>query len=228
MGLKLSSRSRVAARMSSLKEPNVPSSEIATVGMGCFWGVESLYGATPGVLRTRVGFTGGNEQGPTYHNLGDHTEGTEIEYDPSVITYEGILDLFWKKHDPTEKHKRQYMSIIWYHTPEQKAIAERTFQEAQKKLSRPIVTDIAPAKMFYNAEKYHQKYRLQGHKELMKILKDAGLDDIITSHVAARLNGYLGGQGTLMQFRKEDLGLPEEAKAYVEKLLERGITASCH
>ncbi|XP_022695812.1 peptide methionine sulfoxide reductase-like isoform X3 [Varroa jacobsoni] len=228
MGLKLSSRSRVAAKMSSLREPKVTGAEIATIGMGCFWGVEALYGATPGVLRTRVGFTGGDVQNPNYHDLADHTEGTELEYDPAVITYEGILDFFWKKHDPTEKHKCQYKSIIWYHSDDQKAIAERTLKEAQKRFSKPIVTEIAPAKVFYNAERYHQKYRLQGHKELMTILKNAGMDDIITSHVAARLNGYLGGHGSLAQFQSEDLGLPDEAKAYVAKVLQKSVTVSCH
>lgn len=193
--------------------------EKATFGMGCFWGCDSLYGATKGVLRTRVGYSGGTTPSPVYRNMGDHTEVIEIDYDPSQITYPELLDLFWNNHEYglTKRIKRQYMSLILYHNEEQRRISEASLREEQhKRAPEQIITEIAPAGVFYPAEDYHQKYRLQGHRELAKGI---GLTSELlqSSHIAARLNGYLIGVGGIEQFEKdaERLGLSEEQIHYV-------------
>lgn len=142
--------------------------EIATFGAGCFWGVEELYRQTPGVISTRVGYSGGNTVNPTYESVCEgntnHAEVVEITYDSSKITYEHLLTLFWKNHNPTTINRQgydigtQYRSIIFYHNQNQKEIAEKSLIEAQKKFSKPIVTIIEKAKTFYKAEDYHQQY----------------------------------------------------------------------
>ncbi|KAL1129292.1 hypothetical protein AAG570_013821 [Ranatra chinensis] len=190
--------------------------------MACFWGPDSLFGATLGVVATRVGYSGGKKPNPSYRDLGDHTEAIAIEYDPNVINYNGLLELFWSHHDPTAKCKRQYTSLIFYHDDEQKALAEKSLKEKQGKYKNPIVTEIIPASTFYDAEDYHQKYRLQGHSSLCK---DIGLEGngrlIKESFLAARLNGYVVGMGGIAQFEKElpSLGLDEKTADYVRRLV---------
>ncbi|XP_058118270.1 peptide methionine sulfoxide reductase [Anopheles ziemanni] len=193
--------------------------EKATFGMGCFWGCDSLFGATRGVLRTRVGYAGGTTESPVYKKMGDHTEVIEIDYDPKKISYSDLLELFWNNHEYglTTRIKRQYMSLILYHSEEQRKIAEDSRAEEQiKRAPEQIITEIAAAGAFYPAENYHQKYRLQGHSDLAKGI---GLtsDLLHSSHVAARLNGYLIGVGGLEQFDEEVslLGLSKEQAQYV-------------
>ncbi|XP_053684722.1 peptide methionine sulfoxide reductase-like [Sabethes cyaneus] len=193
--------------------------EKATFGMGCFWGCDSLFGATLGVLRTSVGYSGGTTGSPVYKNMGDHTEVIEIHYDPTQISYSALLDLFWNNHEYglTTRIKRQYMSLILCHNEEQRRTAEASRTEEQiKRAPEQIITEIATAGIFYPAEDYHQKYRLQSHRELTKEL---GLNPELlqTSHVAARLNGYLIGVGGMDQFDSdaERLGLSEEQIQYV-------------
>lgn len=92
--------------MALLHDVNIPAKK-ATFAMGCFWGPDAYFGATKGVLRTRVGFTGGSKDGPAYKSLGDHTEAIEIDFDPSEISYESLLQLFWTNHDPTARTTKQ-------------------------------------------------------------------------------------------------------------------------
>lgn len=132
--------------------------EQATFSMGCFWGPDEFFSGLPGVLSTTVGYAGGTTEHPTYDDIGDHTETIEIEFDPSVITYQKLLDAFVREHDPTYKAKTQYKSIIFYHSEEQKKAAERTLKEIQGNTSRPVVTELRPAGVFTRAEEYHQKY----------------------------------------------------------------------
>ncbi|XP_065090962.1 peptide methionine sulfoxide reductase-like [Ochlerotatus camptorhynchus] len=193
--------------------------EKATFGMGCFWGCDSLFGATKGILRTCVGYSGGTTPAPVYRNMGDHTEVIEIHYDPTVISFSDLLDLFWNNHEYglTTRIKRQYMSLILYHSEEQRRISmESRAEEHIKRAPEKIITEIAPAGIFYPAEDYHQKYRLQGHRELAKSI---GLTSELLhkSHVAARLNGYLIGVGGLEQFDKDAdrLGLNADQIQYV-------------
>ena len=144
--------------------------EKATFGAGCFWGVEAAFRQIPGVVDTRVGYTGGNVENPSYELVCSHTTGhaeaVEVTYDPERVSYEDLLDVFWAKHNPTTKNRQgfdlgsQYRSAIFFHSPEQEAAALRTKDERQEKLRWPkrIVTEIVPADEFYEAEDYHQQY----------------------------------------------------------------------
>ncbi|CAG4962608.1 unnamed protein product [Colias eurytheme] len=206
-----------------LHDVDIPTKK-ATFGMGCFWSNDSLFGVTPGVIRTRVGYSGGTTKSPHYRNIGDHTEVIEIDFDPKSVTYEDLLEMFWANHEYglTTKLKRQYQSMILYHDEEQRTAAEASHKEMQVRCNGQLRTEIAPAGTFYPAEDYHQKYRLQGHKDLCRSL---GLDSskLQTSHLAARLNGYLVGIGGKTQFEQEvvRLGLTEKQAEYVRRELER-------
>ena len=142
----------------------------ATFGAGCFWGVEERFRSVPGVIKTAVGYSGGHRENPTYHDVctgtTNHTEVVEVEFDPSLVSYNDLLDLFWASHDPTTPNRQgpdygtQYRSAIYYHDEQQKAEAEasRAHQDASGRFRRPIVTEITPASTFWMAEDYHQKY----------------------------------------------------------------------
>jgi peptide-methionine (S)-S-oxide reductase len=144
--------------------------ETATFAAGCFWGVESEFRRQNGVISTQVGYTGGKLENPTYHAVCSdrtgHAEAVEIQFDPTVISYEKLLDLFWELHDPTTVNRQgpdigsQYRSAIFFHTPEQEAIAKASKEKLQAsgRYSRPIATEIKPAPDFYRAEEYHQQY----------------------------------------------------------------------
>jgi methionine-S-sulfoxide reductase len=145
-------------------------SETATLAGGCFWGVEELIRKLPGVLETTVGYTGGTLENPRYENVKTgrtgHAESLQIVFDPSTISYAAILEYFFRLHDPTTANRQgndvgsQYRSAIFYHSSEQKEIAESIKQsvEATGKWKRPIVTEIVAATPFYSAEDYHQDY----------------------------------------------------------------------
>jgi len=121
---------------------------------------EVSFSGLRGVLNTRVGYTGGDSPDPTYNSVcrGDgHTEALKVEYDPSVISYERVLDIFWKEHNPTYKSKPQYKSGIWPTTDEQMETALASREKIAQKYGK-VATDIEPAKTWYDAEEYHQKY----------------------------------------------------------------------
>ena len=138
----------------------------ATLAGGCFWGVEELIRKLPGVVETNVGYTGGNVAHATYQNHEGHAEAVEITYDPKKISYEEILEFFFKMHDPTTMNRQgndigtSYRSAIFYHDDEQRQIAERVKAKVDKSgaWKRPVVTEIVPAKAFWTAEEYHQDY----------------------------------------------------------------------
>jgi len=142
----------------------------ATFAAGCFWGVEATFRQIPGVTATRVGYTGGNLGNPTYKDVctdsTGHAEAVEVEYDPAKVSYGDLLNVFWENHDPTQLNRQgpdfgtQYRSAIFYHSPEQEQAARASKQalEESHQFSRPIVTEIAPAVTFYEAEDYHQQY----------------------------------------------------------------------
>ena len=100
--------------------------ETATLSLGCFWSPDSKFGVVPGIIRTRVGYSGGSKKNPTYYDLGGHTETIQIDYDPKKITYEELLDIFWESHEPTLSLSSQYASIIFFHNEEQKKIAKKS------------------------------------------------------------------------------------------------------
>ena len=147
------------------------------------------------MIRTRVGYAGGTHENPTYRNLGDHTETLQIDFDPEVITYEELLDIFWDSHDPTIRaYSTQYQSMILTHDDEQYRLATQSRDQRQVERGREIVTIIKPFEQFYLAEEYHQKYYLQGQSDLMALLQEAFPEgiDLVHSTAAARLNGIAG------------------------------------
>lgn len=144
--------------------------EIATFGAGCFWGVEAALQHVPGVIATAVGYSGGHTENPTYQDVctdeTGHAEVVQVTFDPAKVSYEQLLKVFWQVHDPTQVNRQgpdfgsQYRTAIFFHTPEQEAIAKKSREtlDASSKFRRPIATEIAPAGKFYRAEEYHQKY----------------------------------------------------------------------
>lgn len=146
-------RGLVGLRTMTPYEPDVAVKK-ATFALSWFWFPEAQYGCAPGVIRTRVGYTGGTTKNPTYQNLGDHTETVQLEYDPIATSYDRLLEMFWGFHDATACHKRQYMSAIFYHDQEQKQIAEDSFKKQQHKIGKTLATKILPAETFYDAEEW--------------------------------------------------------------------------
>lgn len=142
--------------------------EQATLGAGCFWCVEAVFERLDGVKSVEAGYAGGTKANPTYEEVCSgttgHAEVARITFDPSKISYEKILEWFWKSHDPTTLNRQgadvgtQYRSVIFYHDDRQKAIAETSKRHAQEMFSEPIVTEIQLLKAFYVAENYHQDY----------------------------------------------------------------------
>ncbi len=138
------------------------------VGGGCFWCVEAVYQTVPGILSATSGYAGGKVPNPTYEQVSTgrtgHAEVVQIEFDPARISYEQVIDLFWKAHDPTTLNRQgadvgtQYRSIILYENEEQKAAAEKSKAAAQAQFKSPIVTEIVPLQAFYPAETYHQDF----------------------------------------------------------------------
>lgn len=144
--------------------------EKAVFGAGCFWGVEAAFRKIKGVKSTRVGYTGGWFENPTYEDVctdgTGHAEAVEVVFDPEEVSFEDLLEVFWNKHDPTTKDRQgidigsQYRSVIFFHSPEQEAVARASKEKVERsgKFSKPIVTEIVPATRFYEAEEYHQRY----------------------------------------------------------------------
>lgn len=198
---------------------NGTNTKTAVLAMGCFWAPDGLFGTTKGVLRTKVGYSGGTTENPTYRNIGDHTEVTQVDFDPSVISYDQILRIFWQHHDPTVAMKTQYRSMILWVDPEDEAVAERSLQAERSRHRSPVTTVLAPFKQFYDAEDYHQKYRLRQHPSLISKLNFKTEACYKTSHLAARLNGYVVGFGGIKQFEEEaeQLGLTDDVRDYVRK-----------
>jgi peptide-methionine (S)-S-oxide reductase len=141
--------------------------EKATFAAGCFWGVEAKFRKVKGVLSTQVGYTGGKTKNPTYKEVCEgntgHAEAVEVEFDPQVISFEKLLEVFWRIHDPTQKNRQgpdigsQYRSAIFTNNEEQERIAKRE-KELLIQGGKKIVTEIVPAGPFYRAEEYHQRY----------------------------------------------------------------------
>lgn len=144
--------------------------EIATFSAGCFWGIEAAFRRVPGVLDTAVGYAGGDFPNPTYRDVctdeTGHAEVVQVTFDPAQVSYEELLSIFWKIHDPTQLNRQgpdvgtQYRSAIFYHSPEQEAAAQKSKAEleASRQHLRKIATQIVPAAKFYRAEEYHQRY----------------------------------------------------------------------
>jgi len=233
---KISHSNIVFASSTNSREDNIPiidrsipfNIETATFAMGCFWGPDGLFGVLPGVIRTRVGYAGGEKINPTYHDLGDHSETIQIDYDPEKITYPQLLQIFWDNHNcKLKSSSRQYMSIVFYHNVKQRDEATQSMQEQEKKLDTKLVTEIISLTNFYLAEDYHQKYRLQQIEELSGELKKIypNFQDFVDSTAVARMNGFIGGNGTCEQLKKEisTYGLTEAPEKYLLNLVCQSI-----
>ncbi|CAI5979870.1 unnamed protein product [Closterium sp. NIES-65] len=146
--------------------------QFAEFGAGCFWGVELAFQRVPGVVKTEVGYTQGVNDKPTYEQVCSgrtgHVEAVRVVYDPKEVSYEGLLDVFWNRHDPTTLNRQggdtgtQYRSGIYVFSPEQEEIAKKSLEARQAQIGRKIVTEIMPAKKWYPAESYHQQYLAKG------------------------------------------------------------------
>lgn len=146
--------------------------ELATFAAGCFWSVEETFRTLKGVKETLVGYCGGTIKNPTYEDVCNgetgHAEAIQIKFNPKEISYEQLLEIFWATHNPTTLNRQgpdfgtEYRSVIFYHSKEQKELAEKSKEKMNKeKFNGKIVTEIVPAKEFYPAEDYHQKYLMK-------------------------------------------------------------------
>ncbi|HXP58836.1 MAG TPA: peptide-methionine (S)-S-oxide reductase MsrA [Dongiaceae bacterium] len=142
--------------------------DVAVLGGGCFWCMEAVFQMLPGVKSVISGYAGGTTENPTYQQvcsgLTGHAEVIRVKFDPRVLSYEKLLETFWQAHDPTTLDRQgpdsgtQYRSVIFYRNPAQKAAAEKSKAQAQRRFHNPIVTEIVPLTAFYAAEAYHQDY----------------------------------------------------------------------
>ncbi len=161
---------RTEAKTSQKENQMQNKTEIATLGGGCFWCIEAIYNRVRGVIKVTSGYSGGHVKNPTYEQVSTgttgHAESVQIEFDPSIISYNEILDIFWQIHDPTQLNRQgndigpQYRSVIFYHNERQKEIALESKAELEKEkiFDKPIVTEITAFKQFYPAESYHKDY----------------------------------------------------------------------
>ncbi len=151
------------------KMPTVPAgAEVVTLGAGCFWCIEAAYKQVDGVISATSGYMGGSKKNPTYENIcsgaSGHAEVVQVVFDPKKIPFEKVLSWFWDLHDPTTLNRQgndvgdQYRSVIFYHSGEQKKVAEASKAAAKANFKEPIVTEITQASEFYPAENYHQDY----------------------------------------------------------------------
>jgi peptide-methionine (S)-S-oxide reductase len=155
---------------SATLEADMPTQEITTLGGGCFWCLEAVFDDMAGVISVESGYMGGHVENPTYRAIctgsTGHVEVVQVTFDPSITTFRDILEVFFAIHDPTTRDRQgndsgpQYRSAIFYHSPEQKAVAEEVIREIEKEKlwSNPVVTEVRPAEKFYVAEDYHQEY----------------------------------------------------------------------
>ena len=178
------------------------------------------------MIRTRVGYAGGLIDAPTYHHMGDHTETVQVDYDPVRITYDRLLEIFWKSHHPTSgSWKRQYMNAVFYHNEQQRRLALTSKIALEQKTGTTVKTRVLPLRSFTMAEEYHQKYLLNRHyhlkHEMVRIYPRHR--DFVDSTAAARLNGYAGGHGTTEQLSREieRLGLSAEGKKALTDVVKR-------
>uniref|UniRef100_A0A0N5AU00 peptide-methionine (S)-S-oxide reductase n=1 Tax=Syphacia muris TaxID=451379 RepID=A0A0N5AU00_9BILA len=202
----------------------------AYLGMECFWS-ESVFAKLDGVVRTRVGYAGGEKPSPSYYDLGDHTETIEVEYDDSLVSFDRILDCFWSHHDPTQKTSRQYQSTIFYVNDEQRKIAEHSFELMQQKRAPLILsTRIVELDQFYQAEDYHQKYWLRCQPAIFRKLNLSD-EQLVSSTLAAKVNAFLAGYDNFKVLERlaREYHLDTDLKNSIELIAKRGgDPRACH
>jgi peptide-methionine (S)-S-oxide reductase len=176
------------------------------------------------VIRTRVGYAGGEMEGPSYGHMGDHTETVQVDYDPQRITYTRLLEIFWNSHQPSSRNwSRQYLNAIFYHDDEQRRLAMDSKTAAEQIIGGTIRSEVLPLRSFTMAEDYHQKYILKRHSGLKNELSRIypRHQDFVASTAVARLNGYTGGNGTRDQLSREveTLGLSAEGERVLSEMV---------
>lgn len=206
--------------------------ETAYFALGWFWGADSRFGSIEGVIRTRVGYGGGTTANPTYYDIGNHSETVQVDYNPTVISYEQLLAAFWSSHDPTIRgYPEQYRPAIFYTIDQQKILANESKQAEETKLGKTIYTAIEPYTNFYVAEDYHQKYYLRNTLGVVEALFSIYPNpaDFRDSTAVARLNGYVGGYGDLdtLQRNLDTFGLSESGKKELLQIAESGLIPGC-
>lgn len=199
--------------------------ETATFGLGCFWSPDAQFGVMEAVLRTRVGYAGGTTENPTYHHIGNHIEVVEIDFDRARISYGELLDIFWSSHNPRQSPSwsRQYMDAVFYRSEEQRRSIELKF-DRERSAGGEIYTLVEPLSAFYLAEDYHQKYYLRQETELLKEFdRTCDRQQFINSSIAAKVNGYVAGFGTLSNLQSEikNFGLSAAGCQKLEKIVSR-------
>jgi peptide-methionine (S)-S-oxide reductase len=178
------------------RAPPPESTETATFALGCFWGPDARFGALDGVVRTRVGYAGGTKSDPTYHDLGEHSESFQVDYDPDHRSFESLLELAFRGHDHTRQPAAvQYQNIVFASTADQ-ADKIASYLDARGLTREGSATRVEQLSAFHLAEDYHQKHSLRGRQSLLNTFEQAGYDDadIRESPAAAKLNGYAAGR----------------------------------
>ena len=173
-----------------------------------------------------MGYAGGTRPNPDYRHIGDHTETVQVDYDPRRISYADLLAVFWDSHDPlSHAWSRQYMNVIFYQDEHQRRLAEASKAAVEKKLGRPVGSEVDPLRSFTLAEDYHQKYLLKQHyplkADIARIYPRHA--DLIASTAATRLNAYAGGNGSGRQLAREidRLGLSDAGRRELTQMVER-------
>ncbi|MCZ8513959.1 peptide-methionine (S)-S-oxide reductase MsrA [Paenibacillus filicis] len=182
--------------------------QTVSLGMGCFWSPEALFGHLPGVIRTRVGYAGGTAKDPTYRRMGDHSETVEIDFSPDIIRIEELLEVFWEHHNPVNINDykgRQYRSLVLYRDEKQWDAIQRVIRQRKEQGKGEPQTEAAPYSGFYLAEDRHQKYYLKRYPDAMEKLSALYRDEkeLVNSTLAARLNGLAKGYTNLERIRNE-------------------------
>ncbi|KEI97618.1 peptide-methionine (S)-S-oxide reductase [Clostridium botulinum] len=197
----------------------------AYFSMGCFWSVEALFDSLDGVVKTYVGYTGGNTLFPTYNSIGDHLETLEVYYDSSKIAFENLLTIFEKNHNYIVRpNLLQYYSAIFYNNENEKELCLDWKKNKKEELKTEVLTRISPIEKFYYAEFYHQKYYVQLEPVIMSNLRSkfSTGNDLISSPLCHKLNTYLAGYSSLKELNKEieDFNLSEDAKNRLLSIVE--------
>lgn len=197
-----------------------------TLGMGCFWSPEALFGALPGVTETRVGYAGGTTGQPTYREMGDHSETVEISFDAELIAADQLLETFWNNHNPVNINGykgRQYQSLLLYRDTLQAETFNRVKKRVEAAKGQALETEIAAFEAFYPAEPRHQKYYLKRYPDAVDRL--SGLyeseEAFLRSTLAARLNGIAKGYANLGPVLREIQAWPmnpDERNALIEQV----------
>ncbi|MFB6150266.1 MAG: peptide-methionine (S)-S-oxide reductase [Haloarculaceae archaeon] len=176
------------------RAPDPAETERFTAALGCFWGPDAALGALEGVVRTRVGYAGGTTDDPTYHDVGDHSEAVQVDYDPGVLPFADLVDAAVANHDPRNQPRdRQYQHVVFHESAAQR----RTVEERLSDLAVDrVATRIEPLDSFTVAEPYHQTFNLRGKRAVLRAFEDAGYgdDDRRESPAAAKLNAHVAGK----------------------------------